>query len=96
MKNEIKVNVKLSPEYLKRLNELRSDMKAYGRKQVWEECTCKNCKWWNHHSGYSNKKWDCFNDTVEGFVYMCTELGGFSGFKPREDFGCNQWEARDE
>ena len=58
------------------------------------ERICKNCKWWTQQSDYSDDEWDCYNDTIEGFVYMCTELGGYSGFKPKGDFGCNQWEKR--
>jgi len=87
--NEIKVNVKLSPEYLKRLDELRANMKAYGRKQVWEECTCKNCKWWekrNNEGTRITKVWgDCRLEKNVTTVNL-----------PHWNFGCNCWEKKEE
>ena len=49
-----------------------------------EERTCKNCKWW--HADHF-----CFNKVVDDAM---DRVG--TSFWSREDFGCNQWEAKEE
>jgi len=55
---------------------------------------CKNCQWWAQQSEYSNTEWDCWNDTVGEFVWLSAEGDARGGFKPNENFGCNQWEKK--
>ena len=79
MNKEIKVTV--SPEYKKMIDKLTADMKAYGRNQVWEECTCKNCRW--------------LKQDVTGSTVVCgnEKVIEFCGaFYPNQSFGCNKWE----
>ena len=69
-KMKIPITVNIGKEFKEQVDQLVSDMKAYGRKQVWEECTCKNCKWWQQQAEYSNKEWDCFNDIIEAIPFL--------------------------
>jgi len=84
---KIPVQVNIGKEYKEQVDKLVADMKAYGRKQVWEECTCNNCKWWIMDG------WDigrCDNVLVREFA------SGIINPATPEFFGCNQWEAKDE
>jgi len=75
--------VNIGKEYKEQVDQLVADMKAYSRKQVWEECTCKSCKSWRLFDDGITVGFQCRNDKV-------------MIFEPPAGFGCNQWEAKDE
>ena len=94
---KIPVQVNIGKEYKEQVDKLVADMKAYGRKQVWEECTCNNCKWWGFGADGAKCEEHLFEQPIT-ISATCENKQGIIAecLWTESDFGCNQWEVKDE